>query len=75
MNRFKSLMTIFFTEAARVRNYDDAQKCDTKLYGRFFEHMFKNGINLAPSQFEALFISVQHKEEDIDRFLEIFRKI
>ena len=75
VNRVKSMMTLFFTEETRVRNYDDAKKCDTKLYGRYFEHMFKNGINVAPSQFEAMFISVKHREEDIDRFIEIFRRI
>lgn len=74
INRRGAMMTIFFTELKKVRNYEDAKKCDTKLFARFFEHMLKGGINIAPSQFEALFISVKHSEEDIESFLQVMRE-
>ncbi len=73
VNRCGSMMTIFFTKKGRVTNYEEAKECDTSMYAAFFEHMLKNGIYMAPSQFEALFISTKHTEEDIDRFIEIVR--
>lgn len=75
VNRFKSMMTIFFNEEGKVKNYDDAKKCDTDLYAKFFEHMISNGIYMSPSQFEAMFLSVKHTEGDIDKFLDIMRKM
>lgn len=74
VNRCGAMMTIFFTELKAVKNYEDAKKCDTKLYARFFKHMLQNGINLAPSQFEATFISVKHTKEDIEKFIEDMRR-
>lgn len=74
VNRCGSMITIFFTELSAVNNYEDAKKCDTKLFARFFKHMIKNGIYIAPSQFESLFLSVKHNEEDIEKFLEVMRK-
>lgn len=73
INRCGAMMTMFFTNLKQVNNYEDAKSCDTKLYAEFFEHMLKNGINLAPSQFEALFLSVKHTEEDINKFLKVFK--
>lgn len=73
INRFRSMMTVFFTKETAVRNYDEAKKCDTKLYAKYFEHMFKNGMNISPSQFEAMFVSVKHTKQDIERFIEAFR--
>ena len=74
VNRCGSMMTIFFTELKEVNNYEDAKKCDTKLYAKFFKHMISNGIFMSPSQFEALFISVKHTKKDIEKFLETMRK-
>lgn len=74
VNRRGAMLTIFFTGLEKVRNYEDAKTCDTKLFARFFEHMLKGGINIAPSQFEALFISVKHSEEDIESFLKVMRE-
>jgi glutamate-1-semialdehyde 2,1-aminomutase len=65
VNAFESLLTIFFT-AQPVRNYADAQRSDTKRYARFFREMLARGIFLAPSQFEAAFVSAAHTPEDID---------
>lgn len=74
VNRCGSMMTIFFTKNGRVTNYEEAKECDTSMYAAFFEHMLKNGIYMAPSQFEALFISTKHTEEDIDRFIDAVRR-
>src|SRR6202521_830957 len=68
INTTGSLATVFFTPGP-VRNYADAKKSDTKRYARFFREMLDRGIFLAPSQFEAAFVSVAHTSQDIDRTL------
>ena len=74
VNRYKSMMTIFFSEEGKVNNYEDALKCDTKMYSKFFKHMVTHGIYMSPSQFEAMFFSVKHTQEDVDKFLEVMNK-
>lgn len=54
-----------------VRNYEDALTSDTKKYAEFFSYLLNQGIYVAPSQFEAMFISDAHSDEDIDRTCEI----
>ena len=66
VNAIGSLSTIFFTDEP-VREYATAKKCDTKRYAKFFREMLERGILLAPSQFEAAFVSAAHTTEDIDR--------
>jgi len=66
VNAFGSLSTIFFSPKP-VQNYTDAKRSDTTLYARFFRAMLNRGIFLAPSQFEAAFVSAAHTSEDIDR--------
>ncbi len=68
INAIGSLATIFFS-AGPVRNYADAKRSDTKRYARFFREMLDRGIFLAPSQFEATFISAAHTSADIDSTL------
>ncbi len=68
INAIGPLATIFFTSEP-VRNYTDAKRSDTKRYARFFREMLDQGIFLAPSQFEAAFISMAHTSQDIDRTL------
>ena len=63
-----SLATIFFTDGP-VTNYDEAARSDTERYARFWNGMFRRGILMAPSQFEALFISAAHSAADIEYFL------
>jgi glutamate-1-semialdehyde 2,1-aminomutase len=58
--------TIFFTDQP-VSDYTGAKRSDTKRYARFFREMLDRGIFLAPSQFEAAFVSAAHAAEDIDR--------
>lgn len=69
VNRVGSMLTSFFT-ADPVANFDDARKSDTTRFGRFFRGMLDRGIYLAPSQFEAAFISAAHTPADIDRTVE-----
>jgi glutamate-1-semialdehyde 2,1-aminomutase len=66
VNAVGSLATLFFAQEP-VLNYNDAKKSDTKRYGKFFRDMLHQGIFLAPSQFEAAFVSAAHTDADIDR--------
>ena len=68
INAFGSLATVFFTSEP-VRNYSDAKRSNTKRYAKFFREMLDRGIFLAPSQFEAAFVSMAHTSQDIDRTL------
>lgn len=74
INRVGGMFTIFFTENKEVRTYDDVKTCNVDMFNRYFETMINNGINIAPSQFEAVFLSVKHEEEHINKFLEVFEK-
>src|SRR5467141_2098282 len=73
INAIGSLSTVFFTPGP-VRNYADAKLSDTKRYARFFREMLDRGIFLAPSQFEAAFVSAVHTSQDIDRTLAAARE-
>jgi len=66
VNSIGSLSTIFFAPEP-VTNYAGAKRSDTKLYARYFREMLNRGIFLAPSQFEAAFVSASHTAADIDR--------
>ena len=59
------MWTLFFT-ADDVVDWASASRCDTARYGRFFHEMLRRGVSLAPSQFEANFISIAHTDADID---------
>jgi glutamate-1-semialdehyde-2,1-aminomutase len=64
INSIGSLATLFFAEAP-VNNYSDAKKSDTGRYAQYFRSMLERGVFLAPSQFEASFVSAAHTESDI----------
>lgn len=66
INRVGSLLTLFFS-AAPVRDYESALTADTKLYGRYFHAMLDQGVYLAPSQFEAAFLSAAHGPEVLEK--------
>ena len=68
LNRIGSMMTCFFTNTP-VTDFDSAMKSNTEYYGQHFRQMLANGVWLAPSQFEALFISVAHTPEQLDTAL------
>ncbi len=65
VNREGSLLTVFFTDKS-VTDYDSARLSDTKKFADFYAYMIDNGIYIAPSQFEAMFVSCAHTEEDVD---------
>lgn len=65
-NRFGSMFTVFFTDADACGNYQDVCNCDLEFFGRFFNAMLDEGVYLAPSQFEAAFVSAAHSDEDIE---------
>src|SRR5437762_3870784 len=69
VNRVGSMFTFFFTDQP-VKDYESAKQSDTARFGRFFRLMLDRGIYLAPSQFEAAFLSAAHSEADIDATLE-----
>jgi glutamate-1-semialdehyde 2,1-aminomutase len=64
VNRVGAMFTLFFSPEP-VTDWDSAKKCDTERFGRFFHFMLERGVYLAPSQFEAAFLSTAHTEEDI----------
>ncbi len=73
INRIGSMVSFFFT-GENVTNYDQAKKSDTRRFARYFKEMLQLGISIPPSQFEGMFISTVHTEEDIDRTIEANRK-
>ena len=73
INAMGSLATVFFAPGP-IRNYADAKRSDTKRYARFFRETLGRGIFLAPSQFEAAFLSAAHSSADIDRTLAAARE-
>ncbi|RYY20098.1 MAG: glutamate-1-semialdehyde-2,1-aminomutase [Cytophagaceae bacterium] len=68
VNQVGSMFSLFFT-AGPVTNLDEAKKADLPAFGRYFHGMLKRGIYLAPSQFEALFISTSITNELVDKYL------
>ena len=72
VNRAGSLLSVFFTDRP-VENYDDALTCDTDLFARYFRHMLGRGIYLAPSQFEAIFVSAVHTADDLEQTVDAIR--
>jgi glutamate-1-semialdehyde 2,1-aminomutase len=77
-NRVGSMGCLFFTEQ-RVVDFDSAQTADTQKFAHMFCAMLERGVYLAPSQFEAAFVSLAHDQEDIDKTLaaadEVFKEI
>lgn len=73
VNKIYSMFTLFFQEGP-VYDLQSALKSDTGLYARFFHGMIQNGVWLAPSQFEAGFLSFAHTDQDMDRTLSALEK-
>jgi glutamate-1-semialdehyde 2,1-aminomutase len=72
-NRVGSMFTCFFTDK-KVKDFESAKSSDTARFGKYFLSMLKNGVNLAPSQFEAAFLSLAHTKADINKTIEASRK-
>lgn len=73
LNRLGSLGCGFFTSEP-VLDFATALKSDTQAYAVFFQEMLQQGVYLAPSQFEAFFVSLAHEKEDLDRTIEAAAK-
>jgi glutamate-1-semialdehyde 2,1-aminomutase len=69
VRRVGAMLTAFMTDRG-IRNFEDAQACDTERYGELFRHLLSRGIYIAPSQFESMFVSLAHSDDDIDRTVE-----
>jgi glutamate-1-semialdehyde 2,1-aminomutase len=69
VQRVGAMLTLFMHDGP-VRSYDDAVTSDTERYGALFRHLLERGIYLAPSQFEAMFVSLAHSDDDVDRTVE-----
>ncbi|ADQ07241.1 glutamate-1-semialdehyde-2,1-aminomutase [Caldicellulosiruptor hydrothermalis 108] len=70
INRVGSMLTIFFG-VEKVENFEMAKMSDLDLFRSFAEYMIKNHIYVPSSQFEAMFLSVAHSENDVEKFVEI----
>jgi glutamate-1-semialdehyde 2,1-aminomutase len=69
VQRVGAMLTLFCTDVP-VRSFDDARGADTDQYGAFFRHLLERGVYVAPSQFEALFVSLAHGDAEIDRTID-----
>jgi glutamate-1-semialdehyde 2,1-aminomutase len=69
VQRVGAMATLFFADLP-IRNFADANTSDTERYGSLFRHLLERGIYVAPSQFECLFVSFAHSDEDIDHTVE-----
>jgi glutamate-1-semialdehyde 2,1-aminomutase len=74
VDKVGSMIGLFFTDR-RIVNFDDAKKCDLKMFSAYYNGMLKEGIYLAPSQFEALFVSSAHDIEHIDETIRAAEKV
>jgi glutamate-1-semialdehyde 2,1-aminomutase len=66
VQRIGAMATLFMTDG-QVRDFDDAQRCDVDRYGALFRHLLASGIYVAPSQFESMFVSLAHGDDEVDR--------
>ena len=63
------MLTVFFTEAKAVTDYDSAKTSDTVRFGKWFQKILDGGVYWPPSQFEAAFLSVAMTDEDVQNLL------
>lgn len=74
-NHVCGMFGIFFTEKKQINNYDDVMQCNVERFNDFFHQMLANGIYLAPSAFEAGFMSNAHSMDDIDKTVKAAGKV
>ncbi|KAA6447838.1 glutamate-1-semialdehyde 2,1-aminomutase [Bacillus swezeyi] len=65
VNRLKGALTVYFTKE-KIENYEQAENTDGEMFAAFFKLMLERGVNLAPSKYEAWFITTAHTEKDIE---------
>lgn len=69
-NRVGAMFGLFFTDQAKVNRFSDVSRCDVERFKLFFHSMLDQGINLAPSAFEAGFVSMAHSDAQIQRTID-----
>lgn len=74
-NQVGGMFGIFFSKEAKVTSFDQVMACDTEKFARFFHGMLKEGIYLAPSAFEAGFVSSAHSTDDIDNTIQAAKRV
>jgi glutamate-1-semialdehyde 2,1-aminomutase len=72
VQRVGAMLTLFMRDES-VRDFDDAQACDTARYGELFRHLLERGVYVAPSQFEAWFLSTAHGSAEVDKTVDAVR--
>ncbi|WP_027964192.1 glutamate-1-semialdehyde 2,1-aminomutase [Halalkalibacillus halophilus] len=73
INRLRGALTVYFTEE-EITNYEQAENTNEEMFAAFFHQMLDEGINLAPSKYEAWFLTTAHTEADIDHTLDAVQK-
>ncbi|MGL6018467.1 MAG: aspartate aminotransferase family protein, partial [Gibbsiella quercinecans] len=74
VNHVGGMFGLFFSDADAITCYQDVMRCDVERFKRFFHLMLDEGVYLAPSAFEAGFMSVAHSKEDIQRTIDAARR-
>ena len=74
INRLVGALTIYFTDE-EVTNYTMAEASDGEAFSKFFNGLIRRGINIAPSKYEAWFLTTEHTEEDIRETLSIVEEV
>lgn len=69
-NQVGGMFGLFFTDQASVSNFAEVGQCDTERFGRFFHAMLDQGVYLAPSAYEAGFVSIMHSDEDLQQTID-----
>lgn len=69
VNRLKGALTVYFTTET-VINYEQAENTDGEMFAKFFKLMLNEGINLAPSKYEAWFLTISHTDKDVEQTLQ-----
>jgi len=75
VNYVGGMFGLFFSSEAKISRFSQVMQCDTELFKRFFHAMLEEGIYLAPSAFEAGFVSAAHTEEDLTQTLEAASRV
>ena len=73
INRVGSMVCLFFTDQ-QVVNYEGAKTSDLDRFAKYFRNMVEAGVSLPPSQFEGMFLSTEHSDQDIEFTIEANRK-
>ncbi|MDO5713016.1 MAG: glutamate-1-semialdehyde 2,1-aminomutase [Tissierellia bacterium] len=75
VNRYKSMLSLFFGEFEEIKSYEDVKAADTEMYAKYFKGMLEEGFLFAPAQFEAIFLSNAHTNEVIEKVLDSNLKV